>query len=145
DIVGLRWPAVGNTAPGRLVLFTFPLDAVPMGTGVNDRINLFRNALSFLAPGASGLGTVSLDSPAYALPATVTVEVGDSDLAGQGTLSVTATSTTEPGGLSVTLHETVNRGDFVGTFNLISSTNPPTTGKLRAKNGDTLQVNYFDA
>jgi Subtilase family/Bacterial TSP3 repeat len=145
DIVGLRWPAVGNTAPGRLVFFTFPLDAVPMGTGVNDRINLLRNALSFLAPGASGLGTVALDSPAYQLPATVTVEVGDSDLAGQGTLNVTATSTTEPGGLSVTLHETINRGDFVGTFNLIASTNPPTAGKLRAKNGDTLQVNYFDA
>ena len=40
DIVGLRWPAVGNTAPGRLVLFTFPLDAVPISSGVNDRINL---------------------------------------------------------------------------------------------------------
>jgi hypothetical protein len=145
DIVGLRWPAVGNTAPGRLVLFTFPLDAVPIGSGVNDRINLLRNALSFLAPGASGLGTVALDSPAYQLPATVTVEVGDSDLAGQGTLNVTAISTTEPGGLSVTLQETVNRGDFVGSFNLIASTNPPTAGKLRAQNGDTLQVNYFDA
>jgi len=29
DIVGLRWPAIGHQAPGRLVLFTFPLDAVP--------------------------------------------------------------------------------------------------------------------
>jgi Subtilase family/Bacterial TSP3 repeat len=145
DVVGLRWPAVGNTAPGRLVFFTFPLDAVPIGPGVNDRINLMRNALSFLAPGASGLGTVALDSPAYQLPATVTVEVGDSDLAGQGALNITATSTTEPGGLSVTLRETVNQGDFIGTFNLIASTNPPTAGKLRAKDGDTLQVNYFDA
>jgi hypothetical protein len=145
DIVGLRWPAVGNTAPGRLVFFTFPLDAVPMGSGVNDRVALLRNALSFLAPGASGLGTISLNAQAYALPATVTVEVGDSDLAGQGTLNVTATSTTEPGGLTVTLHETANSGDFVGSFSLIASTNPPTAGKLRGKNGDTLQVNYFDA
>jgi len=145
DIVGLRWPAVGNTAPGRLVFFTFPLDAVPMGSGVNDRVALLRNALSFLAPGASGLGTISLNAQAYALPATVTVEVGDSDLAGQGTLNVTATSTTESGGLTVTLHETANSGDFVGSFSLIASTNPPIAGKLRGKNGDTLQVNYFDA
>ena len=88
---------------------------------------------------------MALDSPAYALPATVTVEVGDSDLAGQGTLNVTAFSTTESGGLTVTLRETANRGDFVGSFNLIASTNPPTAGKLRAKNGDSLRVDYFDA
>lgn len=145
DIVGIRWPAVGNTAPGRLVFFTFPLDAVPMGSGVNDRINLLRNALSFLAPGASGLGTIALDAPAYALPATVTVEVGDSDLAGHGTLNVTAFSTTQTGGLSVTLQETSNPGDFVGSFSLIPATNPPTAGKLRAQNGDTLRVDYLDA
>jgi hypothetical protein len=116
-----------------------------MGAGTNDRVALLRNALSFLAPGASGLGTISLNAQAYAPPATVTVEVGDSDLAGQGTLNVTATSTTEPGGLTVALHETANSGDFVGTFNLIPSTNAPTAGKLRGKNGDILQVNYFDA
>ena len=145
DTVGIRWPAVGNTAPGRLVFFTFPLDAVPMTSGVNDRIKLLRNALSFLAPGASGLGTVALDAPAYALPATVTVEIGDSDLAGRGTVNVTAFSTTQSGGLPVTLQETSNPGDFIGSFGLISSTNPPTAGKLRAQNGDALRVDYFDA
>src|SRR5947207_2703798 len=50
DIVGLRWPAPGNQAPGRLVFLSFPLDAVPMGSGVNDRVALLRNILSFLAP-----------------------------------------------------------------------------------------------
>ncbi|MGA2855118.1 MAG: hypothetical protein ABSE90_13455, partial [Verrucomicrobiota bacterium] len=60
----LRWPGVGQQAPGRLVLCTFPLDAVPMGSGVNDRINFVRNVLSFLAPGLRGVGTVTLDSPA---------------------------------------------------------------------------------
>src|SRR5213078_3433175 len=36
-------------------------------------------------------------------------------------------------------------GVFSGSFNLISATNPPTAGKLRAQNGDTLTVQYTDA
>lgn len=145
DIVGLRWPGVGKQAPGRLVLCTFPLDAVPMGSGVNDRINFVRNVLSFLAPGAGGVGTVTLDSPAYSLPGLVTVEVGDSDLAGNGTVDVTASSTTQPGGVSVTLSETTTPGVFSGSFQIISATNLPTAGKVRAQDGDTITVKYFDA
>src|SRR6267142_911870 len=53
DVVGLRWPGLARQAPGRLVLLTFPLDVVPMGSGVNDRVNLVRNVISFLAPGSS--------------------------------------------------------------------------------------------
>ncbi|HVV01188.1 MAG TPA: S8 family serine peptidase [Verrucomicrobiae bacterium] len=144
DIVGLRWPAVGHTAPGRLVLFTFPLDAAPMGDGVNDRANLVKNVLSFLAPGSIGESTIGLNSSAYPLPATISVEVGDSDMAGQGSINVTAYSTTESSGLPLTLQET-SSGDFTGSFELIDSTNPPTAGKLRAANGDALRVDYFDA
>ena len=145
DIVGLRWPGIGQQAPGRLVLFTFPLDAVPMNGGTNDRVQLLRNVLAFLAPGASGVGTVALSSSAYSLPSVVTVEVGDSDLAGQGTLSVTAATTSQAAGISITLHETGNPGVFNGTFELISATNSPTPGKLRAQNGDPLTVDYVDA
>ena len=145
DIVGLRWPGVGKQAPGRLVLCTFPLDAVPMGSGANDRINFVRNVLSFLAPGMRGVGTVTLDSPAYSLPGLATVEVGDSDLAGNGTVDVTASSTTEPGGVSVTLSETTTPGVFNGSFQIISATNPPMTGKVRAQDGDTITVEYHDA
>ena len=54
DVVGLRWPGIGRQAPGRLVFLSFPLDAVPMGSGINDRINLMHNILAFLAPGAPG-------------------------------------------------------------------------------------------
>ncbi|HYG35483.1 MAG TPA: S8 family serine peptidase, partial [Clostridia bacterium] len=71
DVVGLRWPAIGQQAPGRLVFFSFPLDAVPAGDGLNDRLNLVRNVVAFLAPGVAGLATVSLDSPAYTLPRVV--------------------------------------------------------------------------
>jgi subtilisin family serine protease len=145
DIVGLRWPGVGQQAPGRLVLCTFPLDAVPMGSGANDRINFVRNVLSFLAPGLRGVGTVTLDSPAYSLPGLATVEVGDSDLAGNGTVAVTASSTTEPGGVSVTLYETTTPGVFDGSFQIISATNPATAGKVRARDGDTITVEYHDA
>jgi hypothetical protein len=145
DVVGLRWPGVGQQAPGRLVLLSFPLDAVPMGSGTNDRAHLLRNILSFLAPGASGLGNVALDSSAYPLPGAATVEAGDSDVAGQGTLAVSAFSTTETNALAVTLLETSTPGVFVGSFHIISATNAPAAGKLRALNGDTLTVEYFDA
>ncbi len=145
DTVGSRWPGLGKQAPGRVVFLSFPLDAVPMNGGVNDRIDLLRNILSFLAPGAAGVGTISLDSPAYTLPSLVTVQVGDSDLAGQGTLSVTASSTTQTAGLAVTLFETADAGVFVGSFAVVSATNPPVASKLRAQNGDTVTVKYFDA
>ena len=145
DIVGLRWPGIGQRAPGRLVFMSCPFDAVPMGSGVNDRAHLLQNILSFLAPGSSGLGTVALDSPSYKLPSGVTVEVGDADQAGQSNLTVTARSTTETNGLTVTLLETTTPGVFTGTFDLIAAANPPTPGKLRAQNGDLLQVDYFDA
>ena len=145
DVVGLRWPAVGQQAPGRVVFFTFPFDAVPMGAGADDRVQLARNIIAFLAPGAGGLATVSLDSSAYRLPSVVTVEVGDSNRGGQGTLSVTASTTTQTNGMTVTLQETVRPGVFTGSFALLASTNPPTPGKLRAANGDTLRVDYYTA
>ncbi len=145
DIVGLRWPAVGQQASGRLVFLSFPLDAAPMNGGVNDRVNLLRNALSFLAPGASGVATVSLNSPAYALPSLITVEVGDGDMAGGGTLTVNASSTTQTNPLSVTLFESAVPGVYSGSFSLISATNPPVSGKLRAAAGDAISVKYFDA
>src|SRR5207249_1051121 len=85
------------------------------------------------------------DSPAYALPSLVTVQVGDTDLAGQGTLGITATSTTDTNGLVVTLTETPEPGIFVGSFPLIPATNAPVSGKLRAKSSDSLSAKYFDA
>jgi len=145
DIVGLRWPAVGQQAPGRLVFLSFPLDAVPAGDGVNDRLNLMRNVVSFLVPGAAGLATVSLDSPAYTLPSVVTVDAADSQLAGQGTLTVTASTTTDTNGMPVSLHETTTRGEFVGTFLLVPTSTPSEPGKLPAQNGDSLRVDYFSS
>ena len=145
DTIGIRWPAIGKSAPGRLVFCTFPLDFIPLGNGTNDSANLLRNVLSFLAPGVGGVGTVALDSPAYTLPSVATVEVGDASLAGQGTTTVLAYTTNKAAGITVTLQETAQPGVFTGSFSLISATNPPVVGKLGAKNGDTLTVEYADA
>jgi len=136
DVVGLRWPGVGETAPGRLVLLTFPFDAVPMGSGVNDRVHLLRNVLTFLAPGASGIGTLTLDSSAYTIPSLVTVELGDSDLADAGTVNVDVfvSSPTQTNSFPVTLYASFQPGVFGGSFELASG-----------QNGDTVTVRYTDA
>ncbi|MGA2855117.1 MAG: choice-of-anchor J domain-containing protein [Verrucomicrobiota bacterium] len=60
-------------------------------------------------------------------------------------MAVTASSTTEPGGVSVTLYETTTPGVFDGSFQIISATNPATAGKVRARDGDTITVEYYDA
>src|SRR5262249_14957169 len=57
---------------------------------------------------------------------------------------ITASSTTDTNGLSVTLFENLNNGIFLGSFPLIPATNPPVAGKLRAQNGDTLVARFLD-
>ncbi len=145
DFVGIRWPGLGQQAPGKLVVLSFPLDAVPLNGGSNDRVALLRNILSFLTPGASGAGNVALDSTRYRLPARVTVETADSDLAGQGTLVITARSTTQTNGISVMLQEASTQGVFTGSFALVSATNSAAPGWVRAKEADDITVEYFDA
>ena len=143
---GVRYPRAGQDATGRVVFLSFPLDAVPMtGAEPNNRPGLLRKVLSFLVPGANGLGTLTLDSGAYTLPSQVTIELGDSDLAGQGSATLTARTTTATNGLSVALLETPQRGIFRGFFTLVNATNAPAPGQLRASDGDTLSVEYFDA
>jgi len=66
-------------------------------------------------------------------------------LAGHGAASVNLYSSTQTGGVPLTLTETARPGLFRGSLGVIASTNPPTTGKLRVKNGDQLWVDYFDA
>jgi hypothetical protein len=145
DNVGLCYPAAGRPNPGRVVFCTFPLDAAPLQNGVNDRANLLRNALAFLAPGAPGLPSLTLDSPAYRLPAKVGVQVGDADLAGKGTISAHAWSTTATNPISFTLVETAQRGVFFGSFDLVPFTNSPAVGQVPARSNDTVQVQYMDS
>jgi hypothetical protein len=143
---GIRYPRSPQPNAGRVVFLSFPLDAVPMsGTGQNNRPGLLGKVLSFLAPGASSGGTLTFDSGAYSLPSQVTIELGDSDLAGQGSATVMARTTTASAGMSITLSETPRRGVFRGFFNLVDATNAPAPGQLRARNGDTVTAEYSDA
>jgi hypothetical protein len=91
------------------------------------------------------LPSLTLDSPAYGLPSKVTVQLGDADLAGAGTIIANAWSTTQTAPITFTLTETGRRGLFSGTFDVIAATNSAVSGKVRAQNGDTLQVQYVNS
>jgi len=145
DPIGLRWPGLGQQGNGRLVLLSFPLDAVPMGTGENDRIGLLRSLLSFLAPGTTPTASLSLDSQAYRVPGHARVQIGDSDLVGQPSATVQVWSSTQPTPFVLTLLPKGSPGLFEGEFDILPGTNPPTPGAVRAVNGDTIQVAYQDA
>ncbi len=141
DTVGLRTPAPGQTSTGRLVFFSFPFDAVPTA----DRGPLMTKILAYLAPGSRGSTDLLLDSPAYTLPSRAGIQLGDSGRAGQGSVSVTAGTDTQPGPIQLSLFETARRGVFAGTVDLIAATNAPQSGKLRAVHGDTLTLQYVDS
>jgi hypothetical protein len=145
-ICGVRYPRTGEDSVGRVVFLSFPLDAVPTdGEPPDNRANLLRNILSFLAPGLNGIGTLALDQGSYTLPSLVTVEVADSDLAGAGTTTATFTTDTETNGVTVTLTETVLPGQFRGTLTVQGTNTAPAPGQLRAQHGDTLRGQYLDA
>lgn len=145
EVVGLRWPGLGQQAPGRLVFLSFPLDALPLFDGENDRLDLMRNILAFLAPGITGSGNVALDSPAYNLPSLVRVEVGDADLEGAGAIPARAFCTTDTNGIPLELRESTLSGVFTGSFYVAGPTNNPQPGHLIANSGDSITVEYTDA
>ena len=86
-----------------------------------------------------------MDQSEYTIPGLVVVEVNDADLAGSGSLNVTYSSTTQTSPATLSLPETARLGTFRGTISLVSQTNVPAAGKLRAKNGDIVNVSYTDA
>lgn len=146
EIVGLKSPRFGQPESGRVVFLSVPFDAIPKyGAPPNNRANILRNILSFLAPGAGGIGTISLENYAYTIPSVVRVEVADSDLERAGSITVRAFSDSNTNGITVTLAETTRAGVFIGSFFLISSNTPSQTNCLVAKDGDTIWVEYFDA
>lgn len=144
DSVGLRWPGLGTNAPGRLVLLSFPFDTIPMEGADGNRVTLLDSIMSFLAPGASRYGSVRFDAAAYRLPSRINIELGDSDLAAQNSVELTVRSSSQPGGVLVTLNRNGAAGQFAGTIELVSSLTPG-PGQLRAANGDEITTDYFDA
>ncbi len=144
-VTGVRLPHNGSKTPGRVVFMGFPLDAIPMtGPAPNNRVNILRNILAYLAPGVNGLGTLSFDRAAYTIPDRVTIQLADSDLAGAGTAAAHVSSSTDSTGFNLTLTETPRRGVFEGSFTLIDAAANPKPRELRAADGDTITASYFD-
>jgi hypothetical protein len=142
---GIRFPRTGKDSAGRVVFLSFPLEAVPAnGPAPNNRVTLLRNCLDFLAPGVSGLASIALDRTTYTIPAQVTIEVADADLAAQDQVSVTCASDTTPNGVVVLLTQTTRPGLFRGSVTLVDAATPPAPGRLPCRGGDTLKARYAD-
>lgn len=143
-VTGIRWPRDPKDS-GRVVFLSFPLDGIPMaGDPPNNRVNVLRNILGYLAPGINGLGTLSMDRAAYSAPDRVTLTIADSDLAGQGAAKATITSTTDPTGVVVTLTEMPRKGVFQGAVTLVPDTANAKPGELKVNDGDLLEASYLD-
>jgi len=142
---GARFPPTGVSSPGRVVFLSFPLDTVPeSGPTPDNETALLLNVLSFLDPGGKGIGTVTLNQSEYSIPSLVTVEVGDSTIAGAGQTQVTFSSSSFTNTVVATLNETAHAGLFSGFIALVA-TNTSIPGQLRVRSGDTLAASYFDA
>jgi subtilisin family serine protease len=144
SVCGVRSPKPGVDLPGRVVFLSFPLDAVPLGSGVgNNRAGLLRNILNFLAP-PEGNSTIALDSDRYTVPNVAVVEVEDHDLEGQGQTTVTFYSPRQPSGVTVTLRETVRRGLFRGSVALVPAGGGSGGPALVVQAGDAIRADYLD-
>ncbi|MBE0545418.1 MAG: S8 family serine peptidase [Verrucomicrobia bacterium] len=141
QVVGVRSPKTGVDLPGRVVYLSFPLDAVPLGSGSgNNRAGLLHNILTFLAP-EPGSSTLTLDSDVYSVPGRAIIEVEDLDLQGLGQTSVTVSSPQQSN--EVALFETVRRGLFRGNL-IFTPTNTGLPGTLLVAPDDTVTASYFD-
>jgi subtilisin family serine protease len=140
---GMSYPNIGGDSPGRVVFLSFPFDTLPTnGPAPNNAVTLLRNIIHFLAPGANGAGVVFLDNMIYTTNDVVTVEVGDSDLAGTGQTQVSFIASSRTNRTTVTLFETTHPGLFKGAITLVGGV--AATNQLRVQNGDTVTATCFD-
>jgi len=141
---GMSYPNLGVDSPGRVVFLAFPFDTVPTnGPAPNNAVAMLKNIIRFLAPGVNGVGVISLNNTVYTTNTLVTVEVGDSDLAGTGQTQVSFAASSHPGTpVSLTLSETTHPGLFRGTLALVNG--GATTNQLQVIHGDLITATYFD-
>ena len=141
---GMSYPNNGVDSPGRVVFMSFPFDAVPAhGTSPNNAVVLLRNIINFLAPGVNGAGVVLLENTVYTTNDVVTVEVGDSDLAGTGQATASFVASSRTNRTTVTLYETTHPGLFKGFITLVGGN--AAANQLLVRNGDTITATYFDS
>ncbi len=90
---------------------------------------------------APGTGFVFFDRRAYRAPDNIQVKVIDPDLAGPW-VNLTVRSTSQPGGVAVTLSPSGIPGTFTGSVATVTTTTP---NRLRIAHNDTITTDYFDA
>ncbi len=141
--VGVRYPETGEDGVGRVVFFSFPFDALPAdGDPPNNRVEILRRVLDFLAPGSGGGATVELNREQYTLPGLVTIDLTDIHKASASSVQVTARNARDGATQTLTLFQTTRPGLFRGTLRLGGDTNAPPAGQLLARDGDTIEVTY---
>ncbi len=144
--VGVKFPKTGqDSASGRVVFYSFPLEAVPAETDApNNRATLLGYALEFLMPGLRGLSSIAFAQASYTVPSSVVIEATDSRRAGQAfveaSLSVGA-GAPQP----LRLDETPSKGVFRGRVTLVPPAAPEGPDRFRAQHGDRLTAQYLDA
>ena len=79
------------------------------------------------------------------MPDLITIDVGDSDLAGLASATVQVHSSSSSNRIAVTVAPTSKPGLLRGFIAVLSGTNAAAPGRFRANNGDIVVVEYFDA
>lgn len=145
-VVGLKFPKTGeDSASGRVVFYSFPLEAVPADTPApHNRATLLGYALEFLVPGLRGLSSVAFHQAAYTVPSSVVLEVTDARRSGQGFVeSSLAVAATTP--RTIRLAETPRKGVFRARLTLVPPDQAEDGTRFRARHQDTLIAQYVDA
>ncbi len=143
--VGLRYPRTGVDSSGRVVYLSVALESIPFfEEAPNNRPTVLGNALRFLSPELAGGSSVTFDSSAYTVPASVVVEVADSQRLRETSVTVAITNGTKP--LLLELPRTPKAGLFRGRFVLDITNSPATTQpRLPATHGDVFRATYLDS
>ncbi|HEX5042281.1 MAG TPA: fibronectin type III domain-containing protein [Candidatus Polarisedimenticolaceae bacterium] len=98
-----------------------------------------------LTPIAACESSLLLDRALYACAAPVSIQVNDLDRCGAGSISVLATSNTDPVGETVTLQESPGPcGHFEATLPTTTGTPTPSDGALSIADGSQILVRYAD-
>lgn len=144
NAVGVRHPRSGAEAPGRMVFLSFPFDVIPMdGESPNNRVDILRRVLTFLAPGVLPDASLELDREAYAFPGTVTAVVTDLARRGQEQVVLEVRTDGEAEDQVVVLAQVPSRpGLFRGTFRLAASGAVASPGIVPVADGDRLEATY---
>ena len=91
-----------------------------------------------------GAGVLFFDKGAYRAPDVIRAKLIDPDLAGQLSITITITSSTETNGEPLTLTASGPLGVFTNNISVVTGSAAP-DGQLQVAHGDTIEASYQDA